>query len=278
MKNKIGYLGPKGTFCEAAAIRCNKQGSELVPYPSIESVFAAVNRSEIYAGIVPIENSCEGAVNQTLDLLAYEYSLAISGEIILPVRQNLLTRPKVKTKEISCIISHSQALAQCRQYLSINFADAELIDVTSTAEAARRVAISAEPWAAIGTQEAALTYGLAVITPDIQDNINNETRFIIITQPASVDNTVWQLNYKTSLILYLANKPGALYHTLEQFYSNNINLNKIESRPARTRIGDYLFFIDIEGHQRDSKVMNALKGLEMLVSDIKILGSYPAAI
>ncbi|MDD3363659.1 MAG: prephenate dehydratase [Syntrophomonas sp.] len=278
MKNKMAYLGPRGTFCEEAALHyTNNNGCELVPYPSIESVFSAVNRGEIDSGIVPIENSCEGAVNQTLDLLAYEYNLKISGEVFLPVKQNLLIRPGQELKEISCIFSHPQALAQCRRYLTVNFKDIELIDVASTAEAVRQVANSAEPWAAVGTEVAAQTYGLEVISSDIQDLVNNETRFIIISQCASGASYLPIENAKTSLLLYLLNIPGALFHALEQFYLHDINLSKIESRPAQTRIGNYLFFIDIEGHQLEPRVKEALNGLKTLAHDVRILGSYPSA-
>ncbi len=278
MKSKMAYLGPRGTFCEEAALRCTNEDSwELVSYSSIESVFSAVNRGEIDSGIVPIENSCEGAVNQTLDLLAYEYNLKISGEVLLPVKQNLLIRPGLELKEISRIISHPQALAQCRRYLSANFNDIDFIDVTSTAEAARRVANSPEPWAAVGTEGAAQAYGLAVMSSDIQDQLNNETRFIILSQCASGASYLHIENPKTSLLLYLLNIPGALFKALEQFYLNDINLSKIESRPAQTRIGDYLFFIDIEGHQLEPRVKKALEGLKTLAHDVRILGSYPSA-
>ncbi len=283
MKSRMGYLGPRCTFCEEAARRYTKEDAwELVPYPTIEAVFAATHRGEIGSGIVPIENSCEGAVNQTLDLLAYEYNLQICGEVVLPIKQNLLVRPDQKLSDVSRIISHPQALAQCRKYLSANFPSVELVDVTSTAEAARRVASSAEPWAAIGTQEAARAYGLMVIAPHIQDLAHNETRFIILAQRDHGDDNENRSrchfqNPKTSLILYLPNIPGALFRVLEQFYVNNINLSKIESRPAQTRIGDYLFFIDIEGHHLDANVKEALAGLKAWACDVRILGSYPSA-
>jgi prephenate dehydratase len=279
MINKMAYLGPRCTFCEEAALGYIDESScELVPYPSIESVFSAVNRGEINSGIVPIENSCEGAVNQTLDLLAYEYNLKICGEVLLPVKQNLLIRPGIELKEISRITSHPQALAQCRRYLSVNFPDVEYIDVTSTAEAARRVANSTEPWAAVGTERAAQAYGLIIGNSNIQDNVNNETRFIIISQCASNDGSYLHIeNAKTSLLLYLLNRPGALFKALEQFYIHDINLSKIESRPAQTRVGDYLFFIDIEGHQLEPQVKKALEGLKTLAHDVRILGSYPSA-
>ncbi|MDD4802586.1 MAG: prephenate dehydratase [Syntrophomonas sp.] len=277
MIKNMAYLGPPGTFCQAAAHRyTGMNNGELIPYPSIDGVFSAVDRRETDLGIVPIENSCEGAVNLTLDLLAYEYNLKIIGEVVLPVQQNLLIQPGLELSAISRIISHPQALAQCRKFLSVNFADIECIDVSSTAEAARRAAESAESWAAVGTEKAARAYGLEVAISDIQDQQNNETRFIILS--ASGDGSGLSMeNPKTSLLLYLLNLPGALFKALEQFYINDINLSKIESRPARTRIGDYLFFIDIEGHKSELRVIKALKGLQELAHDVRILGSYPAA-
>lgn len=274
VKNKLAYLGPCGTFCEEAACRYIENADwDLLPYASIEQVFAAVHAGETDSGIVPIENSCEGSVNQTMDLLAYEYDLKISGEIIVPVKQNLLVRPGLKSEEITVILSHPQALAQCRKYLNRYFHGIELIDVASTAEAARRVAESKHAWAAIGTMAAARSYGLNVISPEIQDRKNNETRFVTLTRDVIIDDQ----NTKTSLLLYLMNKPGALFKALEQFYLYNVNLTKIESRPAQTRIGEYLFFIDIEGNEQEPRVINALAGLKSITHNIRILGSYRSA-
>lgn len=274
MKQKMAYLGPQGTFCEEAARRCADSNKwELVPYNSIDAVFAAVQQGQAERGIVPIENSCEGSVNQTLDLLAYDYDLQIGAEMILPVKHNLLVRPGVQAEDISRIISHPQAIAQCRKYLAAHFPTLEHVDTTSTAEAARRVAQSAEAWAAIGTDAAARSYGLVILSSEIQDRPNNETRFIILARESSP----LLPNAKTSLVLYLLDKPGALFKALEQFYLNNINLTKIESRPAQTRIGDYLFFIDIVGHQLEPHVQKALAGLNSIAHEVRILGSYPAA-
>lgn len=278
MINKMAYLGPRGTFCEQAALGYADNNWELIPYPSIEAVFSAVHLREVNSGIVPIENSCEGSVNQTLDLLAYEYDLKISGEIVLPIKHNLLARTGTEFKNISRILSHPQALAQCRKYLSGNFQGLECVDVTSTAEAARRVAESADSWAAVGTAEAARAYGLVILSSEIQDRTNNETRFITLSEERNyVAGKDRPHLYKTSLLLYLMNKPGALFQALEQFYLHGINLTKIESRPAHTRIGDYLFFIDIEGHHLDSQVKTALEGLKTIAHDVRVLGSYPSA-
>jgi prephenate dehydratase len=280
VKNKMAYLGPRGTFCEEAALRYTEQSTwELLPYSDIGQVFAAVHQGVVDSGIVPIENSCEGSVNQTMDLLAYDYDLKVSGEIILPINHNLLARPGVKLEGISRILSHPQALAQCRRYLTANFEGLELIDVTSTAEAARRVAGSSSSWAAIGTTSAARAYGLDILSPKIQDRPHNETRFIILSSQCSPENLGGDRSYlyKTSLLIYLLNKPGALFQALEQFYLYEINLTKIESRPAQTRIGEYLFFIDIEGHKSDQRIQKALAGLKSITHEIRVLGSYRTA-
>ncbi|MCX5779579.1 MAG: prephenate dehydratase [Firmicutes bacterium] len=274
MSGKMAYLGPQATFCEEAARRYAAGNKwELIPYNSIAAVFAAVQNQEVERGIVPIENSCEGSVNQTLDLLAYEFDLQIVGEIILPIKHNLLTRAGVKRDEITRILSHPQALAQCRKYLAAKYQEVEYVDVTSTAEAARRVAKSSEAWAAIGTVEAARSYGLVIMSQEIQDRQNNETRFVILARESSP----LVINAKTSLVLYLPDKPGALFRTLEQFSLHDINLTKIESRPAQTRMGDYLFFIDIRGHQLEPPIQKALAGLKSIADEVRILGSYPAA-
>ena len=275
MKRKMAYLGPSGTFCEEAARRSiDSELWDLIPYVSIDAVFTAVQQGQADRGTVPIENSCEGSVNQTLDLLAYEYDLQICGEVILPIKHNLLVRPGVQPQDIARILSHPQAIAQCRKFLAAHFPDREYVDVTSTAEAARRVACSSEKWAAIGTAAAASSYGLEILYPEIQDRLHNETRFIVL----ALESCPPAPDCKTSLVLYLLDQPGALYKVLEQFYRYGINLTKIESRPAQTRIGDYLFFIDIEGHQADPPVEKALQGLQSITHEVRVLGSYPTAV
>lgn len=284
MEAKIAYLGPSGTNCEEAARRIidTDQGWELVSYASIDAVFAAVNDGRAVRGVVPIENSCEGSVNVTLDLLAYEYQLEIIGEIILPVRHNLLARSGVRIQDLSAVLSHPQALAQCRRYLGQHLDGVDCLDIPSTAEAACRVSSSDQPWAAIGTQAAARANGLQILAEGIQDGCHNETRFISLGQPdqnAITDIRLPTKNvyYKTSLILAVGHQPGALFKALEQFYLYDINMSKIESRPAKTRIGNYLFFIDIDGHHSEPGISKALQGLQGLVSDMRLLGSYRAA-
>ncbi len=284
MKKLLSYLGPAGTFCEQAALASTilENHWELMPCSTIDAVFSAVQLGKAERGIVPIENSCEGSVNLTLDLLAYEYELEITGEIILPVKHNLLARPGLTINEVSSVLSHAQALAQCRNYLNKNLGTINLVDIPSTAEAAHRVSASDQPWAAIGTEMAARTYGLTILEEEIQDRLDNETRFVSIglSSPDELKCTNENLGlelYKTSLILSVGHQPGALFKALEQFYLYDINMSKIESRPAKTKIGNYLFFIDIDGHQLEPKVDKALRGLEAIVTDLRVLGSYPVA-
>lgn len=305
MNKKLAYLGPAGTFCEEAArmIIDGESGWELLPCSSIDGVFTAVDSGTAARGVAPIENSCEGSVNVTLDLLAYEYKLEITGEIILPVRHNLLARPGLRLEDISTVLSHAQALAQCRKYLAKYLGGAGVLDIPSTAEAAYRVSASPEPWAAIGTQAAARAYGLDILEQVIQDRRDNETRFVSLGQAgpegapgvaarngsqfsdicsmepkasSAATASIEPGSYKTSLILAVDHRTGALFKALEQFYLHNVNLSKIESRPAKTRLGNYLFFIDIEGHRSEPRIIKALNGLQGLVHDLRLLGSFHA--
>ena len=274
MPKKLAYLGPAGTFCEEAAHKYSDQKNmELLPCRSIQKVFQAVEEGTVKTGIVPIENSYEGAVNQTLDLMTGDYNVKIAGEIIIPVRQNLLTHPNVSGREIDCILSHTQGLAQCQEYLNAHYPGVSQMEVPSTAEAARLVAVSGETWAAISTLAAAWAYGLKVLEPNIQDQANNSTRFVVLSR----EDGDCAAGCKTSLLIYVIDRPGALYKVLQEFYIRDINLCKIESRPARTRIGDYLFFVDIEGHREEQRIRDVLEALEEAAAEVRVLGSYPIA-
>ncbi|ACV61799.1 Prephenate dehydratase [Desulfofarcimen acetoxidans DSM 771] len=275
--NKIAYLGPIGTFCEEAACKFTMREQvdwQLLPCGTIVDVFNSVYRGEVDLGIVPIENSCEGSVNQTLDLLANEFDLKITGEIILPVQQNLISRQGVELTAITRVLSHPQALAQCREYLEGHLPGAEPVEIASTAEAARQVALSGEVWAAIGTAGAAAAYGLAVLVPAINDYSNNETRFVLLSRFDS--DCFWDC--KTSLLVYVLNQPGALSRVLGEFSLRGINLTKIESRPTRKKIGEYFFFIDIEGHRLEPKVKEALEEIRTVAQAVRVLGTYRSAV
>lgn len=275
MLKKLAYLGPAGTFSEEAAkayISLN-ENMDCIPCANIDLCFRAVANSEVDYAILPVENSCEGSVNLTLDLLAYEYDLKIIAEIIQPIKHSLMTKKDLALPQIECILSHPQALAQCRQYISHNCPDARLIELSSTAEAARIVAESTSPWAAIAPLAAANAYQLISIANTIQDIENNETRFIILSKQDIRPSL--NINYKTSLLIRLAHHPGALYDVLKVFAINNINLSKIESRPARTKIGEYMFFIDIEANMVDKNIQAALYNVKNTAKTFRILGSYP---
>ena len=284
MNKKIGYLGPVGTFCELATEKYFGQGKyTFKPYPSIQKVFASVYSGEVDMGVVPMENSCEGTVNQTFDLLAYgfpcgpkeeicEYNIKIIGEIIIPIKHSLLARMDVKLEEVSSIISHPQALAQCKYYLEKAFPQAKLVEVNSTAEAVELVSQSTEPWAAIAMANIAEKYGLKVLGQEINDYTSNETRFIVISKKEEECFT----DCKTSILVNILNQPGALYRILKEFSLRGINLTKIESRPAKTGIGQYVFFIDLDGNHIEPRIKEALDEIH-ITSPVKILGSYRAA-
>lgn len=268
------YLGPELSFCEKAAILYSGQEQgQMLACPTIASVFAAVEEGKAVQGIVPIENSCEGSVNETLDLLTHDCGLAITGEIIIPVEHHLMVRDGVRPDEITHILSHPQALAQCRQNLRDKLPGVQWLEISSTAEAARLVASSDEPWAALASSGAAETYGLSVLITDMHDYSGNETRFVAISREANK----YTHDCKTSLLIHTRHVPGALYECLREFAARGINLSKIESRPARTRIGEYMFFIDIDGHRQDQPIKSALEALLTSAEALRVLGSYPMA-
>ncbi len=263
---KIGYFGPAGTFTEEAASTLE---GELVPYDTIPEVFEAVHTGEVDQGVVPIENSIEGSVGVTLDLLAHQYLLKIKGEIILPINHNLLINPDSELGDVEIVYSHYQPLSQCRMFLEKMGVRTQA--ASSTAAAAEMI-LGNRKAAAIGTRRAAQLYGLKIAAEDIQDHKNNMTRFVVIDQE---DHTPTGKD-KTSVVLCLSNdRPGGLYDILGEFASDNINLTKIESRPSKERLGSYIFFVDMEGHHRDIKIMNVINRIQSKVGYIKILGSYP---
>lgn len=273
MAKKVGYLGPEGTFSEEAVLRYLESETGIpVPCPSLVEIFAAVSGGDLDEGIVPLENSYEGPVNMTMDLLAGDFQVKIRGELILPVRHNLLVKSGFAGTELAGIISHPQPLAQCRDFIRKRFPGVPLIESSSTADAARRVAEMDEPWGAIGNEKAAALYGLTLLEQNINDQISNMTRFVVLgrveCQPQGPS--------KTSIIVSVTDRSGALYHILKEFALRNINLTRIESRPAKKRLGDYLFFIDFQGYSGDPEVSEALEAIASQAADFKNLGSYPA--
>jgi prephenate dehydratase len=265
----IGTLGPKGTFSEKAARQWN-DNADLRYYDDILDTVDALLRNEVDYSVVPIENSLEGSVTLTLDLLM-EYQLKIIGEIIVPIRLCLLSRGKLD--EIKIIMSHLQPLSQCRKYIKNNFKGVEVRSVPSTSHAAKLASESMDI-AAIASRESASMYGLEILDENIQDVNENFTRFIVIGKA----NPLRTGNDKTSIIIYLEkNRPGALYEILGEFADREIDLTKIESRPTKKVLGDYLFYIDLKGHIEDKIIKTTLEKVKGKVGMLKILGSYPAA-
>jgi len=277
MKVKIAYLGPQGTFTEEALdkyISSTKSDDEIekIPCATMQEVIKSVDRGEAAEGIVPIENSLEGSVNITLDFLTFESEAKIIREITIPIRHSLIGKEKISTSKIQKIISHPHATAQCKNYISTHLKDAEIIAANSTAEAIKMLQEADNGVAAIGTETAARLYGLEIIEKDIEDNKDNKTRFIFLgnsIQPKTGKD-------RTSIVCFLEkDRPGSLFNILKEFAERNINLTRLESRPAKKDLGDYVFLIDLDGHLHDREIFEALEVLRKTVYLVKILGSYP---
>ena len=277
---KLGCLGPRGTYSEEiACLLYPAQQDNLILYTCIDAAIRATASGEIAECVVPVENSLEGAVNVTVDTLAHEVDLLIRKEIILPIRHQLLVKAENndqaggKTKP-QIIISHPQPLAQCRRYLAKHYPAAELRPVASTAAAAEFVATGAKHCAAIGSSRAAAMYGLTALASDIQDESHNCTRFVLLgREPAVVSSDEGPL--KTSLVCQLqGDRPGSLCFVLEEFAKRGINLTRIESRPARTGLGQYIFFLDLEGGLQAETVQAAVAAVSKQTIWLKNLGSY----
>lgn len=270
--NKIvGYLGPKGTHSEDVCSHFYPQDQwSLESYASIDSCIRAVANGTITEAIVPIENSLEGSINITLDTLAHEVNLFITKEIVWTIHNHLLTK-SLDTK-IDTIISHAQPLAQCRHYLAKHYPHAKLEAVVSTVEAVRIVADGAKNHAAIANMNASKLYNMNVRAADIQDHPHNCTRFVVLAnEPATYVKGDW----KTSIVCKIkGDKPGSLYHLLQELASFHVNLVRIESRPARTSLGEYIFFMDMEGSIEEPNVEKAITALENKSLWFKNLGSY----
>lgn len=265
---KLGILGPEGTFTEAAAKKW-RPDAEKIFFDDITGAVEAVIKGDIDEAIVPVENSLEGSVGAALDALM-EYPARIVGEVVVPIQHCLLAL--TPNAEIKVVLSHPQALAQCRGYLRKNFPGVEVRTTGSTAHAAK-LAKEFPEMAAIASRDAADRYGLSVVDEDIQDREENYTRFIVV---AREDGPV--VGDKTSIGVYLKkNRPGALYDLLGDFAKYEINLTKIESRPSKKALGDYVFYIDFEGSIDDPRVDEALRNVREKTEWLKVFGSYPRA-
>lgn len=267
----VAFLGPLGTFSEEAA---NKQFGGLsspLQCSSIDEVFRMVESGRADYGVVPVENSTEGAVGRTLDLLVAT-SLHICGEVALPVHHNLLSQATDKS-HIRKLYSHAQSLSQCHEWLNQNLPEVDRQAVASNAEAAKLAA--QEPGAAaIASSRAAELFGLNLIAENIEDDPKNTTRFLVLAAhdvaPSGQD--------KTSLVIAAKNVPGAILALLEPLAQHKVSMSKLESRPSRVGMWEYLFFVDIEGHHQDASVASALTELQQRASMLKVLGSYPVAV
>lgn len=268
---RLAFLGPPGTFTEEAALLYDSKAL-LLPFPSTPAVAAAVATGMADEGVVAIENSIEGSVTDTLDLLIHESKVFIRRELVLPIEHRLVTRPGTYAHEIKAIFSHPQALAQCRRFLERCFPKAQLVASLSTAAAVEEMAAYSSPAAAIATRRAAELYQMETLAVGIQDQASNETRFVVLA-PTDHPPTGYD---KTSLSFSLAeDKPGALVDTLQEFARRSINLAKIESRPSKESLGKYIFLVDLEGHRSEPVIASALEAVRARASTFKLFGSYP---
>jgi prephenate dehydratase len=272
---RVGYLGPPGTFSEEAVARCDlAAGGEPVPFRTFADAYRSLRRGEVDAALLPIENSIEGSVGATLDLLVAEPGPLIRRELLLPVHQHLLARPGTRLEDVKRVLSHPQPLGQCSRFLHEKLPGAALEPTHSTADAAQKVAAGEPAAAAIGAAAAAKRYGLAILAESIEDTDENVTRFVLLAKsdeaPTGRD--------RTSIAFTLdRDRPGGLYEILGEFARRGINLSKVESRPMKEALGHYVFFLDFEAHRLDAAGADALSGVRGRAHRLHLLGSYPRA-
>ncbi len=268
---RVAYLGPHGTFSEAAVFQRFGQATDGLPADSIDGVFSAVESGAANYGLVPVENSTEGAIGRTLDLLLSS-NLNICGEVLLQVHQCVLSNEN-DLSLIRKIYSHPQSFGQCQGWLNTHVPHAERITASSNADAARMAAEESFAAAVAGAQAAA-HFKLKLLAENIEDDSRNTTRFLVIGKqevaPSGRD--------KTSLVMSAANRPGAVHDLLVPLAQHGVSMTKLESRPSRAGLWEYVFYVDIEGHQADAKVAAALAQLRQIAAFVKVLGSYPVAI
>src|SRR3989454_3789 len=266
----VAYFGPQATFTHQAAITHFGAAVDFRPVRTIVDVFDEVERGRAAFGVVPVENTTEGAVNVTLDRLT-DSEVTICGELYLEIAQYLLSRAS-DLSEVKRVLSHPQGLAQCRAWLTANLPGVPTEETSSTAAAAE-MAASDPSVAAIASELAGTLYGVPALRPHIEDNRHNATRFLVIGRQASGPSG----HDKTSLLFAMKNEPGSLYRILEPFVRAGLNLSKIESRPAKIRAWEYVIFVDFEGHRETPAVAAALREIGERTLHLRVLGSYPAA-
>jgi prephenate dehydratase len=273
---RVAFLGPEGTFTEEALL-ANMPAGQYFPYPykSIREVMAAVHDGTAALGLVPIENSLEGSVAITLDLLAFsDYDMKIVREVTHPITHQLIAREPLELARITKVISHPHAYGQCRTFLEEHLPGVEHEAANSTADAVRRVSRVDRPWAAIGNRLAAEMYECTIVHPDIEDSVDNRTRFVFLGRDGA--EQALDRPYKTSIVCGIAqDEPGSLLLILSEFAYRHVNLSKVESRPSKQALGQYIFFIDLEGRQDDPAVAQAIKCLACKLPWMRVLGSYP---
>jgi prephenate dehydratase len=270
MTKRLAFLGPAGTFSEQAALLWDPQ-AQLLPFATVAAVAAAVDSGMADEGIMAIENSLEGSVTDTLDVLIHESTLSIRRELVLPIEHCLLVKPGTTADQVSTVYSHPQALGQCRRFLERCFPKARVEASLSTTAAVEQM-MQQDGAAAVATMRAAELYNVQVLARGIQDNPSNETRFVLV---AASDSPATGHD-KTSLAFSVAqDRPGSLVDALKEFSDRRINLTKIESRPTKQELGRYVFLVDLEGHRTDPKVAEALEKVQTLAYFFKVFGSYP---
>lgn len=268
----VAYLGPKGTFSERAAVKHFGESAVAQPCASIDEVYRSVESNAADFGVIPVENSTEGAVGRSLDLMP-QTPLKTCGEVLIRIHHHLMASDLTQYSAIQKVFSHGQSLAQCHEWLNANLPHAERVAVASNAEAARRASL--EPFsAAVAGEMAAEHYKLTILASNIEDEPNNTTRFLVLgnyePKPTGKD--------KTSLVLSAANRAGAVYEMLTPFAKRGVSMSKFESRPSKVAVWEYLFFVDIDGHQDDANVAEAMAELKKIAGYVKVLGSYPTAV
>ena len=272
MSRRIAYLGPPGTYSEQAALAYDA-AAERLPFPSVMAAAAAVEQGKADEAVVAIENSIEGSVTDTLDMLIHDSRLCIRKELVISIDHCLLAKPGQRAAAVEVVFSHSNALGQCREYLAEHFPRASVTASLSTVKAVEDMLASARRAAAIAPRRAADLYKVDVLAEGIQDRGGNETRFVVLAQhdsPRTGDD-------KTSIAFSFAeeDKPGQLHRAMGEFANRGINLNKIESRPSKESLGRYVFLVDLAGHREDAPLRDALKQVSSMTIMCKVFGSYP---
>ena len=278
---RVGFLGPAGTYSQEAMFAWpGTENYEPVPLPSVHDAVMAVHERRVERALVPIENSLEGAVNATLDALAFETDdVQITGELVHAIHHCLIAREPVELERIAAVASHPQASGQCATFLRTRLARASVVTAASTADAVRLVAEreDGEPWAALGSRAAAELYGCAVLASDVEDPPGSETRFVWIGREAPDPGAAGA--WKTALMFWEPSddRPGWLVRCLTEFAERQVNLTRIESRPRRRGLGTYMFFVDAAGRADDPAVAQAISALRSHAEGVRVLGSFPSA-